>query len=136
MGTHTTPELWRTVKPMSGGLACWAANTRSPSFSRSSSSTTTTAAPEAMAATASGTGSSRTACATGAAQAARRSAYFASTSTSRFTASPSARAPRVVTRRVSGITPTSNHAGDSPGALTAVTVRDTPSTAIEPLTAM
>ena len=137
MGTHTTPELCRIVKPMSGWVACWAAKTRSPSFSRSSSSTTTTAAPEAIAATASATGSRATPRGVaGAAYEARRSAYLASTSTSRFTVDPGVRAPSVVARRVSGIRPTSNHASGSSAGFTAVTVRDTPSTAIDPLTAM
>ena len=60
-----------------------------------------------------------------------RSTYLASTSTSRFTGSPGCFAPSVVARSVSGIRPTSNQS-----APTALTVSDTPSTAIEPFSAM
>jgi hypothetical protein len=51
MATQTMPPVWRMVKASSSGVACSAAKTRSPSFSRSSSSTTMTggrrAAPRA-----------------------------------------------------------------------------------------
>src|SRR5699024_8595369 len=56
------------------------------------------------------------------------STYFASTSTSRFTRSPTARTPRVVRERVSGMRP---RVTSSPSI--AATVRLTPSTAREPL---
>src|SRR4029079_15825068 len=58
----------------------------------------------------------------------RRSTYFAITSASRFTVSPTRFVPRVVTASVCGITAT-EHAS----ACTAATVRLTPSTAIDPL---
>src|SRR5207245_2166446 len=57
----------------------------------------------------------------------RRSRCLASTSTSRFTAAPSARPPRLVRRSVSGISDT-----EKPCSPTALTVRLTPSTATEP----
>src|SRR5699024_5592213 len=56
------------------------------------------------------------------------STYLASTSTSRFTRSPTSRRPRVVRARVSGISPMVT---SSPSI--AATVRLTPSTAREPL---
>src|SRR6185295_15270938 len=55
------------------------------------------------------------------------STYFASTSTSRFTVRPGAAAPSVVRSSVSGMRETSNARSSTPE-----TVRDTPSTAIEP----
>ena len=135
------------MKPISSGVACSAAKMMSPSFSRSSSSTTTTARPAAIASTAVCTLSSTLAASArrGAtcseavwgtpANAVRRCTYLASASVSRFTLSPTLRAPRLVAFRVSGISPTSNHAGVSPGSDTAVTVRDTPDTAMEPFSA-
>ena len=60
IGTHTTPDVCRTMNASSSGVTFDAATTRSPSFSRSSSSTTTTALPAAMSATARSTVSSRT----------------------------------------------------------------------------
>ena len=139
------------MKPISSGVACSAAKMMSPSFSRSSSSTTTTARPAAIASTAVCTLSRTLAasarrgatcspeCAESAwgtpANAVRRCTYLASASVSRFTLSPTLRAPRLVAFRVSGIRPTSNHAGVSPGSETAVTVRDTPETAMEPFSA-
>src|SRR4051794_23936680 len=42
------PPAWRVMKLMASGVMNWAAMTRSPSFSRSSSSTTTTILPAAM----------------------------------------------------------------------------------------
>src|SRR5439155_6314417 len=56
------------------------------------------------------------------------STYFAITSTSRFTGSPTSLCPNVVSLSVVGINPTAN-----PPASTSTTVSDTPSTAIEPL---
>src|SRR5690606_14067081 len=55
------------------------------------------------------------------------STYLATMSTSRLTSSPTARRPSVVSRNVVGINPTSNQSSPIP-----VTVRETPSTAIEP----
>src|SRR5215210_7867142 len=55
------------------------------------------------------------------------STYLASTSTSRLTGVPGAAAPRLVRSRVSGISDTENVS-----AVTLATVRETPSTAIEP----
>src|SRR6185436_18823697 len=42
------PPAWRVMKLIASGVTNWAAMTRSPSFSRSSSSTTTTILPAAM----------------------------------------------------------------------------------------
>src|SRR5436190_14001560 len=42
------PPAWRVMKLIASGVTNWAAMTRSPSFSRSSSSTTTTIRPAAM----------------------------------------------------------------------------------------
>ena len=56
------------------------------------------------------------------------STYLASTSTSRFTGRPGAAAPSVVCLSVSGMSDTSK-----PSSSTLETVRDTPSTAIDPL---
>ena len=50
-----------------------------------------------------------------------------------FTDSPTFLSPRVVAARVSGMRDTSNQLSAASAALTALTVRDTPSTAIEPL---
>ncbi len=58
MGTHSRPLQWVMVKATSSGVARSAANTTSPSFSRSSSSTTTTALPAAISAIARSTVSS------------------------------------------------------------------------------
>src|SRR6185437_9221124 len=55
------------------------------------------------------------------------STYFATTSTSRLTGSPTPLAPSVVSFSVVGMSPTPN---DS--SVTCVTVRDTPSTVIDP----
>ena len=55
--TQITPLVWRIMNPTRSGVALDAANTRSPSFSRSSSSTTTTGLPSRIAAMASGIGS-------------------------------------------------------------------------------
>ena len=62
--------------------------------------------------------------------------YFASTSTSMFTAAPTGICPKVVWARVAGMSPTSTHAEDALGSDTAVRVRDTPLRAIEPLIAV
>src|SRR5205085_8710341 len=62
----------------------------------------------------------------------RRSTYFAITSTSRLTGSPGARRPIVVSRRVVGMRLTSNQGAASSTSLTALTVSETPSTAIDP----
>ena len=62
--------------------------------------------------------------------------YFARTSTSRFTRLPMAFAPSPVSASVVGIRPTSNHGAGSAAGLTAVTVSETPSTAMEPFSAM
>jgi hypothetical protein len=59
------------------------------------------------------------------------SRYLASTSTSKFTVRPGAADPNVVRSKVSGISETSNAT-----ASTALTVRDTPSTAIDPFSTM
>src|SRR5262249_35229312 len=59
-----------------------------------------------------------------------RSTYFARTSTSRLTGSPTVVPPSVVSASVVGISPTSNQPGP-----TAVTVRLPPSTATEPFSA-
>ena len=61
-----------------------------------------------------------------------RSTWRARMSVSMFTRSPTTRSPRVVAVSVSGMSDTSNHdpSGSSP---TALTVSETPSTAIEPL---
>src|SRR4029078_3448847 len=56
-----------------------------------------------------------------------RSTCLAMTSASRFTRSPGCRKPRVVRARVSGIRETVN-----PSARTSTTVREIPSTVIEP----
>src|SRR5581483_6787565 len=61
------------------------------------------------------------------ARASSRSTYFASTSTSRFTSSPGASAPRVVAASVCGTSATAK-----PSASTAATVSETPASAIEP----
>ena len=61
-----------------------------------------------------------------------RSTYLAITSTSRLTGSPGARAPSVVSRRVVGMRLTSNQGSGTSAALTALTVSETPSTAMEP----
>ena len=55
IGMHTRPEPWRVMKLMCSGVTSWAATTRSPSFSRSSSSTTMTNLPDLKSAIASGT---------------------------------------------------------------------------------
>lgn len=52
--THTTPDVWRTMKAIASVVIVSAAQMRSPSFSRSSSSMTTTNCPAATAASASG----------------------------------------------------------------------------------
>ena len=57
----------------------------------------------------------------------RRSTTFPSTSASRLTSSPGSSRPRVVTASVCGISATSK-----PSSSKAATVRETPSTAIEP----
>ena len=49
---------------------------------------------------------------------------------------PMAFAPRPVSASVVGINPTSNHGAGSAAGLTAVTVSETPSTAMEPFSAM
>ena len=49
-GAQMNPEVWRTMKAISSGVARSAAKIRSPSFSRSASSTTTTARPTATSA--------------------------------------------------------------------------------------
>ena len=60
-------------------------------------------------------------------RAASLSTYFATTSTSRFTSSPSATPPSVVTSRVCGMSATVNELSPRPAI-----VRLTPSTAMEP----
>src|SRR6478735_1826983 len=66
----------------------------------------------------------------------RRSVYFARTSTPRFTWPPGVFWPRPVSARVVGMSPTSNQGAGSLAGLTAVTVRETPSTAMDPFSAM
>ena len=47
-GTQITPLEWRIMNAISAGVVLLAANTRSPSFSRSSASTTATGLPARM----------------------------------------------------------------------------------------
>src|SRR6266705_2893563 len=54
-GMHDSPVPWRVMKLMCSGVTSWAATTRSPSFSRSSSSTMITNLPASKSAIASGT---------------------------------------------------------------------------------
>ena len=119
-----SPRPSLAMKLIASGVANWAAIVRSPSFSRSSSSQTTTIRPARMSSIA----SSMVANGLPAHPASTSlSTYFASTSTSRLTGCPGAAAPRFVRSSVSGISETANAT-----SVTAATVSETPSTAIEP----
>ena len=121
------PPAWRVMKLIASGVTNWAAITRSPSFSRSSSSTTTTIWPAAMSSRASSM----------VANSILRVAQVVGNELLHVLgqdvdlqvdrAVPSAAAPRLVRSSVSGMSETSK--SSSP---TRATVSDTPSTAIEP----
>ena len=62
--------------------------------------------------------------------------YFASTSTSMFTAAPTSSSPKVVCERVAGMSPTSTQEAGPVGSETAVSVSYTPLSAMDPFTAV
>ena len=116
----------------SSGVAISAAKIRSPSFSRSSSSTTTTGRPASMSAMAVSIESRRASGLRHASAPQQPLDVLGEHVDLEVDRVPRARAPSVVARSVLGIRLTSNQGSGSSAALTALTVSETPSTAIEP----